>query len=119
MNDDLISRSRALVIMRNQWTLHGAMNAVANMPSADAEEQGLLVQFPKKVYRLDTTPLVKGVVEWEVMCGEYNVRDKLMTRLDVVHKGFGCSTASVLSVYHGNKWYLTREEAEAALAKED
>jgi len=38
MNDDLISRSRALAIMRNQWTLHGAMNAVANMPSVDAVE---------------------------------------------------------------------------------
>jgi len=35
MNDDLISRSRALSIMRNQWTLHGAMNAVRNMPSAE------------------------------------------------------------------------------------
>ena len=32
---DLIDRERALAIMRNQTTLHGMMNAVANMPSAE------------------------------------------------------------------------------------
>jgi len=32
---DLIDRERALAIMRNQWTLHGMMRAVANMPSAE------------------------------------------------------------------------------------
>lgn len=85
----------------------------------EAEEEGLLVRFPKKVYTLDTTPLAKGVIEWEVMCGEYNVRDRQLTRLDVVHKGFGGSTASILSIYRGNKWYLTREEAEDSLAKEE
>ena len=79
----------------------------------DAEEQGRLVILPETLYEADTTPLITGVTEWKVTGVQY---------YDGTVQAYTVQTKNVQTIIYGDEIgktvFLTREEAEAALAKE-
>ena len=81
----------------------------------DAEEQGLLIKFPKKVYEAVIIPGFYDVIEWDVVFVEYDFDENAIHKITARNKHSG-------EVWYSNSIgktvFLTREEAEAALAKE-
>lgn len=78
----------------------------------EANAEGHLLILPKILYEADSTPLIKGVIEWKVTGVRY---------YDGAVQAYTVRTKNVQSIIYGREIgetvFLTREEAEAALRR--
>ena len=84
------------------------------MEYEDAEEQGLLIRLPCKV--CDTVYVISGKSVYRATVDALHVEENNRLAIEVHYNNFGL--CSLYAGRFGKTVFLTREEAEAALAKE-